>query len=185
MFSSLDMAEVRYNRSFPLNSLTEAFDLVETDPRPIDADLDKISIGWDPRAMLCLWQEMESKFQIRRSQPVEFQFLITAPTYGQDENMKISTRADADKFLQFEERYWRSKWENGGFFESMGYVNPDTPQSVKNAPMPVIGFWLFPVDAFGDVPEGNFKEIRWGMKEVVDLTKHRPQLGVFRLPHDE
>jgi len=62
MFDSLDMAEVRYNQLFPLNSLTEAFDLVETDPRSIDADLDKVSVGWDPRAMLSLWQEMESNF---------------------------------------------------------------------------------------------------------------------------
>ena len=176
---------MHFNRSIPLNSLAESFDLVETDPRPIDADLDKVSIGWEPRAMLCLWQEMESKFQIRRSQPVEFQFLITAPTHGQVESKKISTRADADRFLQFEEGLWRSKFVKGGVYETWGHVNPDTPQSLRKAPMSVVGFWLFPVDAFGDVPKGNFEQIRWGLKEVVDLTKHRPQLGVFRLPHHE
>ncbi|MCJ1246588.1 hypothetical protein MMC30_003797 [Trapelia coarctata] len=185
LFDSLNMGEVGFNRSFPINSPTEAFDLIETDPRPIDADLEKVSIGKDPRSMLCQWQEMESKFQICRSRPVEFQFLITAPTYGQMENMKISTRADADKFLQFEEGRWHSKFEKGGIYAQFGYENPDTPESLKKAPMPVVGFWLFPVDAFGEVPKGKFEEIRWSLKELADLTKHRPQLGVFLLPHEE
>lgn len=182
MFSSLEMAEVRYNRSIPINSLSEAFDLVETDPRPIDADLDKVSVGWDPRAMLCLWQEMERYFQIRRSgKPVNFQFLITAPTYGQDESIEISTRAEAGKFLRFEKELWRSMWDENSLYTHWGCVNPDTPEKLKTAPIAAVGFWLFPVDAFGDVPKGDFADVRWSMKQVVNLTKHRPQLGVFRL----
>ena len=182
MFDSLDMAEVRYNRSFPLYSPTEAFDLIETDPRTIDVDLEKVSLGWDPKSLLCLWREMESKFQIHRSRRAAFHFLVTAPTDWHEEDAKISTHDDAVRFLQLENRRWRSKWEKGGLFERLGCVDPDTPESLRNASMPVIGFWLFPVDAFGEVPEGNFREIRWNMKEVRNLTKHRPQLGVFRLP---
>ena len=186
MFSSLELAEVRFNRSIPIDSSTEAFDLVATDPRPIDADLDKVSLGWDPRAMLCLWQQMERNFQIRREgRPVEFQFLITAPTHGEAEPMRIISRADAGKFLQFEKDLWRSDWEDGSVYKQWKRVNPDTPEKVKKAPIPVIGFWVFPVDAFGDVPEGDFEDIRWGIKEVVDLTKRRPGLGVFRLPQED
>lgn len=116
---------------------------------------------------------------------MEFQFLFGAPTYGQDEYIHISTRAVADKFLQVEKRICRSRWEKGGLFERFGCVNPDTLESLKRAPMPVIGFWLFPVGAVGNVPEGNFEKIRWSMKKVVDLTKHRPQLVVLRLPREE
>lgn len=183
MFDSMDMAAVRYVRSFPINSQTEAFDLVETDPRRIDADLDKVSIGRDPRAMLCLWRDMERNFEIRRSgKPVKFQYLITAPTWGQEEGMEISTRADAGRLLRIEKELWLSGWDEDGLFTRWGYINPDTPEKIKMAPIPAVGFWLFPVDAFGDVPEGDFADIRWSMIEPVNLTQHRPQLGVFRLP---
>ena len=171
-------------------SPTEAFDLFETDPRAIDADLEKVSIGWDPRAMLCLWQQMESKFQIRHSWPVEYQVLVTAPPYGQVEQMVITTRADADKFLQFEENLWRSYWEVDVFNFAEIFnkdMHPDSPENLKKAQMSVIGFWLFPVEAFGNVPDEHlenedFKDIRWDMKLVLDLSKHRPQLGTYHLP---
>ena len=185
MFDSLDMAKVRYNRSFPINGLAEAFDLMETDPRPIDADLDQVSVGWDPRRALCLWCQMERNFQIRRDERrlVEMQLLLTAPTHGTDGGkFSISSRPGADEFLQREKKLWRANWDEGAIFKRWGYVDPDTPEKLKSAPIPVVGFWLFPVDAFGGVPEGDYDDIRWSMKEVVDLRKHRPQLGVFRLP---
>jgi hypothetical protein len=185
MFSAMNLQEVRYNRSYPLNSETEAFDLCDPDPRPIDTDLNKVSIGWDPRALLCLWREMESKFQTGRLQPVEFQFFITSSSDQYEDVKNISTRTEAVKFLQNEKVGWSSSWEKGEIFQRWGYTNPDTPEVIKNASMPVFGFWLFPVSAFNDVPEGTFQgRGGWDSKMVMDLTKHRPQLGVFRLPYE-
>jgi hypothetical protein len=189
MFNSIGMEEVRYNRSYPLNSQTEVFDLLDTDPRPITADLAKVSVGWDPREPLCLWQEMESKFQIRRSHPVEYQFLITASSHRHDDDSNVLTRGDAGRFLQYEEAKWNKPWEEGELFQRLGYINPNTPEIIKQASMPVFGFWLFHVDAFGDIPKGQLRigrngRAQWEMKMVKDLTKHSPQLGVFRLPHD-
>lgn len=54
---------------------------------------------------------------------------------------------------------------------------------IKQAPMPVSGFWLFPVDAFGDISKGKFEGIRWGIKMVQDLTKHKPQLLAYFVYH--
>lgn len=184
MWESLKLEEIRYNRSYPLNSLSETFDLIESDPRPIDGDLNTISVGWDPRSMLYLWREMERNFRVHRSRPVEYQFLITSPTFGRSDNMDIVTRADVNTYLQREDEFWRSKWAEGGIYQRMGvFTNPDTPDALKKASMPVVGFWLFPVDAFGDVPEleKSFKDIEWETKMVANITKHWPQLGVFRL----
>ena len=186
MFGCLHMMAAHFNRSIPLRSHTEDFDLVEVDPRPIDGDLEMVSVGRDPRAMLYLWRKMEHAFHIsREGRPVEFQFLITAPTHGRVDRVDIHSRADARTFLQFEQDLWRSYWEDGGMFRKWLGAIPETPEQVKQAPIPVIGFWLFPVDAFGEVPEGDFEDIRWGCSyEVRDLRKHRPRLGVFRLPRD-
>jgi hypothetical protein len=100
--------------------------------------------------------------------------------------MDIVTRADASTYLRREDEFWRSKWAEGGIYQRMAvYTNPDTPEALEKAPMPAVGFWLFPVNAFGDLPELEvpFKNFQWEMKMVSDMTKHRPQLGVFRLAY--
>lgn len=74
MFETMGLREVRYNRSYPLDSDSEAFDFCNPDPRPIDADLDMVSISWDPRALLCVWRKMEQEFDIAYS-PLSFGFL--------------------------------------------------------------------------------------------------------------
>lgn len=182
MFDALDMAEVRHNRSFPITANVEAFDLVGTDPRPIEADLDKVALGWDPRSMPCLWQQMERNFEIsRKPGTTEFVYHITAALFGGDS--VVCSRADAVNLLQREHDGWRSGWGKGSFFEKHGYKDPDTPEKLINAPIPAFGFWVLPLDALGEVPKGEFKDItRWDMKMVANLEKHRPQLGVFRLP---
>lgn len=182
IYKAIDTREVRYNRLYPLISQTEAFTLLNTDPRPIDADLTIVSIGIDPRETLCLWREIEARFQIYYLQPVEFLVLITAPSDIPGEERMVATRADANSYLKREEAGWAELWERGAFFERIGLENPNTPERNKQASMPVFGFWLFPVNAFGNLPDDG---IRRTIKEIRDLTNHRPQLGVFGLPHDQ
>ena len=181
MFDSLDCEEVRFNRSYPIHASTEAFDLVEPDPRPINADLDKVGLGLDPRSMPWLWKQMERKFGITHEPgTTRFVYHLAAPGFSEDQ-MTIS-RADATEMLRREHEEWRLHWKEGGFFGRNDYENPDTPEKLKNAPIPAFGFWMVPLDALGEIPEEEPR--RWDMKRVVDLTEHRPQLGVFRLPRE-
>lgn len=43
---------------------------------------------------------------------------------------------------------------------------------------PVIGFWLFPVDAF---PDGDHSMTPDSEIRKVDVTKYRPELAILRL----
>ncbi len=184
MFDALDMAEVRYNRSYPMDSLVEAFDLIDVDPRSIDTDLRQVSIGCDPRAQICLWEEMETNFEIHRSKPPEYRLLITSSSWG-DRIRSVLNREQAVRFLQSEELYWHSLWEHGELFDRWGFVNPDTQEALEEASQPVVGFWIVPMKAFGEIPrgpQGNYQVMKRKTKVVADLTKYRPQLGVFRLP---
>ncbi|MCJ1404407.1 hypothetical protein MMC11_007632 [Xylographa trunciseda] len=183
MFDCLDMKEVRFNHSYPITAATEAFDIVP-DPRPIDADLDKVSIGWDPRSMACLWQLMERRFGITRKPGItEFVYHITAPFFGG--HPVFSSRAGCVESLRREKVSWRSGWEKGRLWERHGYQDPDTPEKLERALIPVFGFWVLPAHAFGELPDYEFEnidefvDIRWEMKMVVSLEKHKPQLGVF------
>ena len=183
MFDSLDMQEVRFNRSYPICAVSEAFDFVGPDPRPIDADLDRVAIGWDPRSVPCLWRQMESRFGItRKSETTEFVYHISGPLFGK--HPAIHSRNGAAASLQGEKEAWRSGWEKGGLFARFKYEDPDTLEKLKNAPISAFGFWVLPLDAFGEIPERDFEGIRWESKMVVSLEKHRPQLGVFRLPQE-
>lgn len=189
MFDSLGMEEVRFNHSYPILASTEAFDIAGPDPRPIDGDLDKVAIGCDPRSMPCLWNQMERNFAITREPgTTEFVYHITTPAFGQHSNQHsaILSRAEAIKTLQREQDAWHSRWEQGGFLARNGYNDPNMPEKLRNAPMPAFGFWILPIDAFGEIPEEEFENIRrWEMKMVVNLKNHWPQLGVFRLSPGE
>ena len=63
---------VPINRSYPLATRIEEFRVLEYDPRPIDEDLNHVLCGFDPRAMSCIWQEMEKEFCITRAHVVKY-----------------------------------------------------------------------------------------------------------------
>lgn len=181
MFDSLDMAEARFNRSYPIYALTQAFDLIGSDPRPIDTYLDKVGLGLDPRRLARLWKLMERNFGIvHEPGRTSFVYHIAAPASA--ENREAFSRADAMKMLQREHEGWRLQWEKEGIWGRNGYEDPDTPDKLRSAPITAFGFWILPLEALGEVPEEEPR--RWEMKRVVNLVKHRPQLGVFRLPRE-
>jgi len=174
---------IRYNRSFPLYSPTDNFDLLETDPRPIDHDLGLVSLYGDPKMYLWLWKNLEREYSIFRTgqEPLQIRFLLSkAP--GAHPLPDIITCEDAMEYVQQEEKSWRDLFRFGGPLSGM--KNPDKAHGLQNEPISVVGFWLFDVDAFGEMPDlpPPFSRSKWGMKHDFNLTGHRPQLGVFRLP---
>ena len=188
MFTSLEMQGAHFNHSYPIHSTNEVFQVLDSDPRSIDVDLDRISLGIDPRWMLHQWQEMERRFKIQYEQRPEFKYLITASTH----DMQIRTRDDAEHFLKYEEEAWLRWFDEGSFVRKCGIENPETDESRRTAPLSAVGFWLFDLDALGDVPrplqrlhgtsEEGWDNIMWDIKMMVNLRNHRPRLGVFRLP---
>lgn len=181
MFDSLDMQEVVFNRSYPIHSSAEAFEFAGLDPRPIEAYLDKVGLGRDPRSLYWIWRQMELKFDITHDPgKTKFVYHLAAPAWGQDGG--AISRNNALLQLQLEERLWRSHWEKNQLWGRTGYDDPDTPESLRKAPIPAFGFWILPYDALGDIPEEAPRH--WDNKMVVDLSKHRPQLAISRLPQN-
>ncbi|KAK3935748.1 hypothetical protein QBC46DRAFT_297495 [Diplogelasinospora grovesii] len=186
MFSCLELAAPRYNRSIPLHSFNASFDIVpEGDPRPIEPDMDQVLVGHDPRGIYCLWRQMEAALQVPPVPRDMFRVLLTAPQTITFEGAveRISTQAEAKRYVEFEEQAWRGNFDAGHMYRRFGYENPDTPETLERArKMPAFGFWLFPMEAFGDdFDSATFDPIRCPPL-LADLRKVRPQLGLFRLP---
>lgn len=164
---------VHYNRSYPITAAAHAFNLIGADPRPIEPDLDKVSIDRDPRSMPYEWQQMERRFGITRKEPqtTEFVYHFSAGIWGPKTAFHASSRSDAISTIQRERDEWNSR-----------FGARDTPESLKSAPIPAFGFWVFPLDTFGEIPDGYCDPDMWERNMIVSLKKHRPQLGVYRLP---
>lgn len=183
MFSSLLHAETRFNRAFPLWSSAASFSTPQQDPRPIAHHLDKVCVGWDPRAVIRAWRVLEAAYEVPPTAPERMRVLLA--TAGDDDDGLVSTEG-ARRFRRREEDAWKGRWAEGGFHDRLwpSITNPDGVESLEFASMHnAVGFWSVPLDAFGDVPEVDYDTHRWAMVRVMDLTDFRSQidLGLFEL----
>ncbi len=68
--------------------------------------------------------------------------------------------------------------ETSGEGEVEGTLDGGPGAAVANA----FGFWLFPVDAFGALPENPDNGFRIEGPRIMDLTAHWPDLALIDLP---
>ncbi|KAK7735600.1 hypothetical protein SLS53_007514 [Cytospora paraplurivora] len=153
MFSSLQEYDVRFNRSMPLWSTAASFSAPQTDPRPIEHDLDLVCLGWDPRAIIRAWQTLETAFGVSPTPAERMRVLVAALPVAGPEPWEIVNREDVCRFRAQEEAAWARNFEEGRVYNRYGYANPDTEESLLRARnLNAVGFWVFPLEAFGDVP---------------------------------
>lgn len=188
MFSSLLHAETRFNRAFPLWSSAASFSAPQQDPRPIAREhLDKVCVGWDPRAAIRAWRVLEAAYEVVPPTAPDKMRVLLAAAAGDDDGGLASTVQGARRFRKREEDAWRGRWAEGGFHDRLWPsvpANPDGDESLEFARMHnAVGFWSVPLDAFGDVPEVEYDTHRWPMVRVIDLTgfRSRIDLGLFEL----
>ena len=211
--SGIPTSETIFNRSFPILAMAPTFERLHRDPRPIAQDLRQVFVGtFDPRHMLHLWRQLLKKWGVSPPQ-IEYRFYLAFTPIGQDD--QIYDHGSAKGWLQKEDDEWRKPWEDGpaessqdqdqeqekadepfsgfsSFFQkankrwpvgaaSEKFQNEDPEKAVK----PAFGFWLFPVDALGALPEKGFSEdegFQPKPKQLLDMTGHWPELALLNLP---
>ena len=209
--SGIPTSETILNRSFPIMAMAPTFERLHRDPRPIAQDLRQVFAGtFDPRHMLHLWRQLLKKWGVSPPQ-IEYRFYLAFRPISQED--QIYDRWSAERWLQKEDDAWRNPSEGGSaessqdqdqemvdkpfssfssFFErknikwpvgasSEKFQNEDLEKAVK----PAIGFWLFPVDALGALPEEGLSEdegFQPRPKWILDMTEHWPELALLSLP---
>lgn len=176
-FLDMNGVGVKFNHAMPVKSTTPSFDLLERDPRAVGPELKFVATAAsDPRQMRINWQKLLCKHQIRHTRPVRERVLFA---YGPPPwQARVCNIEAANAFLQDEQERWlgtQQKWYRV-VKRHAGKVPIESPEELAKATRPAVGFWLFPVEAFGDL-QGDVS----GMKKVFDLTGHWPQLALSLL----
>lgn len=123
---------------------------------------------------------------INDNHPVEYRFMITCG------DRRVETRQEARMSLKQEKRMWKrtKTW----YMNKRGRRRfQDDDQTLPSA----YGFWLFPIDAFGMIPEAH-PDIRhegalkrtdlakpanvWTLTRLWDLSIQKPELCLQHLP---
>ncbi|SPJ74102.1 uncharacterized protein FTOL_03832 [Fusarium torulosum] len=168
-----------FERSVPITAMPPRFDRVGPDPRAIGNDLSHLHL-LNPTYLYNSWRRVIERFEIEPS-GIQHQFLFT---FGPSRDQIYNSR-DASNWLQKEDDIWTGKHKGDGPFSSLNLTKTpasETPafkdENLELAVRPVIGFWIFPVDAFSDeyystTPDNEIKE--------VDVKGHWPDLAILRL----
>lgn len=198
--SGIEAPETILNRSFPIMATTPTFERRLRDPRPIAGDLRKVYVGADPLEKLWIWRKILKTWDISPSQ-AKYKFMLAflppgfhSPIYNQE---------SAKRWLKVEDDEWTGKWrlddriEDGHAYRSYEYFEgvrkypigalheKYRDEDLDKATKPAFGFWLFPMDAFGKLPEKAVSEdvpFKRFAKGLLDLTEHWPELGLLSLP---
>lgn len=171
-------AKVHHNRSVPVLSYSQTFDWLAADPRPIDFDLGYIATFRDPRQQTRRWQELEAKLQIRRNRPLDFRILLSVETQRCD--TEVVDRATAHRYLEEEERAFverACKMFEPNIPPWGEYLDHESWEASRESLEDVVGFWLFPMDAFDQCPDDGLCQL----KRVRNLRGKPPQLCLFDL----
>ncbi|KAI0465978.1 hypothetical protein F4859DRAFT_338807 [Xylaria cf. heliscus] len=184
------------HRSRPIMSTIPTFDRIAQDPRGgMTRDLSRVFVGtFDPRLMPCRWHLLLDVWQISHAHGnIEYRFLV-ANGWGSGRiarsAIKISDRDSAAEWLRQEEERWIVGQERHAtsILRRGGKLPVESPEELEHVPRPAIGFWLFPIEALGPMPDQlallNLDEHRapWESKRVVDMRQHWPELCLASMP---
>lgn len=195
--SGIAFNEVIFNRSMPIAATTPTFDRLHQDPRPIAGDLEHAYIGEGPLRMLYIWQQLLKTWNVSPIQ-TSYQFILTfTPPFSQFE---IHDQWSAKQWVQKEDDEWTGRWridDNAdGIWATRKVSDGSTckhpigalygkykDEDLEKAVKPAFGFWMFPiaVDVFGKVPSSDDEFDQVSTKQILNMSKHWPGLGLMSL----
>lgn len=162
----------QFHHSMPILSETTSFDLVGPDPRPIASDLQHImtvskwNVGgvWIPPGFTEFLTILEG-FRVNK---IQAQVLISTRRHFNlylDPEPEIDDLDSAEEYLRKELSPNCGSWD--AWYNGRPCIGEFTPPDVPAA----FGMWLFPVEAFYTLPEGD----------LFDLKQFWPELALSHL----
>lgn len=175
LFSGATNYMVRFNRSVPIFSTTRNFTLSSVDPRPIEPDLGKTTVGRHPRTVVQQWKALRESFDISdnenhqtRNNTEYSHVLAVVPSNGK---RPVRGHESLDAYLLKEREQWDA-WKTS--VSNLKGLSKRLEEDERKAQvLSVAGFWVFPGNTFDGILEAS------GRKHVADLKGCRPALAMF------
>ncbi|KAI1139293.1 hypothetical protein F5Y05DRAFT_343634 [Hypoxylon sp. FL0543] len=164
--------ETQLNLAFPIFTVQPSFDRYGTDPRPIGRDLAKVFVNTDPRHMLHAWDRLFYDYFGGSVIPeTEYRILLAYAPFSDG----IYDCMDARTHLGHEEDDWVAETSRNDRFRLLPGDGPEAAAETA------FGFWLFPVNAFGPLPQNPTDEFRAEQPRNIDLREYWPELALANL----
>jgi hypothetical protein len=168
---------IRFNHSMPVMGFTPGFNLFRRDPRPVGPELKYVlTADSKPRQMPLLWRDLLERLEVRAQPPRER--VLSAFKVRSDRKLVIDIET-ADQFLGPEEEDWLAAQQRRHRVRVMRYTGREPPiegpEELAKAVRPAIGFWLFPVEALGDLERQGPPGSDDGL---FDMSDHWPELAL-------
>lgn len=188
-----------FNYAFPVFPAFTFFERPVRDPRDISTCLTK---NWDGMQVSPLkplgWTRVLRNLGINLDRAVDLRIMV-----GSAKN-EVRTRAGASQHLHEEDfewlryQWWFRGWDRpeprggggsapAGCMTAVSGLNPvlpsfDGPEILATAPRPAVGFWLFPLEAFGIRPRGDTSgNFRVDIQRMLDVDRYWPDLALAYL----
>ncbi|KAM0424962.1 hypothetical protein ACHAPT_009763 [Fusarium lateritium] len=203
----MDKLEVYFSR--PIMASIPKFDRLSCDPRSsIEPSLKRVYLDCpDPRLVIRRWFKLLGECNVQHSHEVDYRFLVSFGGRNQlryieqadaavdpglcrrrDANPDITNRGDAVRWVRKEDDIWRELVHEMREEEERESAT-EVFQEVELPLQPAIGFWLFPIEALGPLPditgELNRRQSlvpRLSPHRKVDLSGFQPELCLSYLP---
>ncbi|KAK1590828.1 uncharacterized protein LY79DRAFT_590077 [Colletotrichum navitas] len=193
-----------FNYGFPVFPAFTFFEPPRPDSRDVSRDLRNVGgsvLDW--REMPLGWRMLLRKLGISPEDVEGALGVDVRVMVASDREEDIRTREDAARALHEEDldwlqlQWWFRGWDSprpggggdrpAGCFTTASGLRPslpelDGPKVLAAAPRPALGFWLFPVDAFGEIPEEEDPPSWIRSKGIFDLSSHWPDLALVDVP---
>jgi hypothetical protein len=161
-------------RSRPLLACVSRFHRLQQDPTPVKNDLSKVFIkGGDLRQQIYGWFRLLERWKIKYPHhTVDYRFLIATCTFG----CQVTTREGALQYAQQADLDSRPRQPLEEDEATRNDAEPAFPEA--------FGFWLFPITAFGPIPEPKETKapFTWNVGKSLDLSGCIPELCLQILP---
>ncbi|KAI0099597.1 hypothetical protein GGR51DRAFT_391639 [Nemania sp. FL0031] len=177
------------HRSRPIMPAIPSFERSSRDPRDgLERDLSRVYVGtFDPRRMVSQWQKLLHRWNVIYTPGKAPEYSVIISTGVGSSSKDIISRDDASEWLQLEDERWiGGQQRHASRIIKKGYKLPlESPEELAKAPRPAIGFWLFPIEALGEIPGpealAENGESIWEAKRVVDMRKYWPELWLAHM----
>ncbi|CAG9982938.1 unnamed protein product [Clonostachys byssicola] len=173
-----------YNRSMPIFPHAVEFELLGSDPRPIESSLKGQTVWNDPKTAVQAWVKMERKLGFHNkklkggrqpSREISHLLAMTARNgYRHMAPREVDSEQTMDEFLQRELDMLKEHFVDGVGSDWPQFYHQEVEEG-KEYLLSAAGFWVFPL--------GTFKTVDKSHKTAVykDLSGLHPGIGLFNL----